>query len=95
MEKLNIKWMMKNHKLANSIWDVGWYQFKTLLSYKTKVVEINIFQPSSKTCSNCWNIKETLWLDERTYHCDVCWHIEDRDVNAAKNILAMAQASKF
>lgn len=95
MEKLNIKWMMKNHKLANSIWDVGWYQFKTLLSYKTKVLEIDTFQPSSKTCSNCWNIKETLWLNERTYHCDVCWHIEDRDVNAAKNILAMAQASKF
>ncbi len=95
MEKLNIKWMISNHKLANSIWDAGWYMFKTLLSYKTKVVEIDMFEPSSKTCSNCWNIKQNLTLQDRTYHCDVCGHIEDRDVNAAKNILAMAQASKF
>ena len=95
MEKLNIKGMIKNHKLANSIWDVWWYKFKTLLSYKTKVIEIDTFKPSSKTCFNCWNIKESLWLNERTYHCDVCWYIEDRDINAAKNILAMAQASKI
>lgn len=95
MEKLNIKWMMSNHKLANSIWDAGWYMFKTLLSYKTKVVEINQYEPSSKKCSNCWNIKQNLTLQDRTYHCDVCGYVEDRDVNAAKNILAMAQASKF
>lgn len=95
MEKLNIKWMMKNHKLAGSISDAGWYQFKQLLMYKTKVVEIDTFQPSSKKCSNCWNIKETLWLNERTYHCDVCWYVEDRDVNAAKNILAMANIWNF
>ena len=95
MEKLNIKWMMSNHKLANSIWDAGWYMFKTLLSYKTKVVEIDTFQPSSKKCSNCWNIKQNLTLQDRTYHCDVCGHVEDRDVNAAKNILAMALVLKF
>lgn len=63
--------------------------------YKTKVVEIDTFEPSSKTCSNCWNIKQNLTLQDRTYHCDVCGYVEDRDVNAAKNILAMAQASKF
>lgn len=95
MEKLNIRWMLHNHKLAGSISDSGWYQFKQLLMYKTKVVEIDTFEPSSKTCSNCWNIKENLTLQDRTYHCDVCGHVEDRDVNAAKNILAMAQASKF
>lgn len=95
MEKLNIKWMMDNHKLANSIWDAGWYQFKTLLSYKTKVVEIDTFQPSSKTCSNCWNVKRTLSLDERVYRCDMCGHVEDRDVNAAKNILAIADVWNF
>ena len=95
MEKLNVRWMMKNHKLAGLIRDAGWSQFKQLLMYKTKVVEIDIFQPSSKTCSNCWNIKETLWLNERTYYCDVCWYVEDRDVNAAKNILAMANIWNF
>lgn len=95
MEKLNIKWMLNNHNLAGSILDAGWYMFKKLLSYKTKVVEINQYEPSSKTCSNCWNIKQNLTLQDRTYHCDVCGYVEDRDVNAAKNILAMAQASKF
>lgn len=87
--------MMSNHKLANSIWDAGWYMFKTLLSYKTKVVEIDRFEPSSKKCSNCWNIKQNLTLQDRTYHCDVCGHVEDRDVNAAKNILAMANIWNF
>lgn len=95
MEKLNIKWMMKNHKLAYSIWDAGWYQFKQLLMYKTKVVEIDRFEPSSKTCSNCWNIKQNLTLQDRTYYCDVCGYVEDRDVNAAKNILAMANIWNF
>jgi putative transposase len=90
MEKLNIKWMMKNHKLAGSISDAGWYMFKKLLSYKTKVVEIDQYEPSSKTCSNCWNVKQNLTLQDRTYHCDVCGYVEDRDVNAAKNILTMA-----
>lgn len=95
MEKLNIKWMMKNHKLAGSISDVGWYQFKTLLSYKTKVVEIDTFEPSSKRCFNCWNIKQNLTLQDRTYYCDVCWYVEDRDINAAKNILAIANIWNF
>ena len=95
MEKLNIKWMMSNHKLAYSIWDAGWYMFKTLMSYKTKVVEIDTFEPSSKKCSNCWNIKQNLTLQDRTYHCDVCWYVEDRDVNAAKNILSIANIWNF
>lgn len=95
MEKLNIKWLMKNSNMSYSIGDAGRYQFKTLLSYKTRVVEIGMFQPSSKICSNCWSIKNNLTLQDRTYHCDVCGYVEDRDVNAAKNIIAMAQASKF
>ena len=90
MEKLNIEWMMKNHSLSNSIWDVGWRKFKNLLNYKTKVVEIDTFEPSSKRCSNCWNIKKELSLKTRTYLCDVFGYIEDRDINAAKNILAIA-----
>lgn len=90
LEKLNIKWMMKNHCLAQSISDVWRGMFKTMLEYKMEVKEIWTFQPSSKKCIKCWNIKKDLKLSDRTYHCENCWHIEDRDVMASKNILAMA-----
>lgn len=90
VEKLNVKWMLKNHCLAQAISDVWWYQFKTFLQYKTNVVEIWTFEPSSKKCSKCWNIKTNLTLKDRTYHCDVCWLEIDRDLNWAINILAMA-----
>lgn len=90
LEKLNIKWMMKNHCLAQSISDVWWGMFKTMLQYKVTVKEIWTFEPSSKTCFNCWTIKKDLTLKDRIYHCDVCWYSEDRDLMASKNILAMA-----
>lgn len=90
LEKLNIKWMMKNHCLAQSISDVWRGMFKTMLQYKTIVKEIWTFEPSSKTCFNCWTIKKDLTLKDRTYHCDVCWYSDDRDLMASKNILAMA-----
>lgn len=90
LEKLNVKWMMKNHCLAQSISDVWWGIFKTMLQYKATVKEIWTFQPSSKTCFNCWAIKKDLTLKDRTYHCDVCGYSEDRDLMASKNILAMA-----
>ena len=90
MEKLNIKGMLRNHNLAQAISDVGWYKFKTFLSYKTKVVEIDTFKPSSKTCSRCWWVKENLTLRDRIYHCDSCHLDIDRDLNAAINIKTMA-----
>lgn len=90
MEKLNIKGMLKNHNLAQAISDVGWYKFKTFLSYKTKVVEIDTFKPSSKTCSRCWWVKEDLILSDRIYHCNSCHLDIDRDLNAATNIKTMA-----
>lgn len=90
IEDLNVKGMMKNHKLAQAIGDVGWWMFYTLLSYKAnKVVKVDRFAPSTKTCSNCWAVK-SIKLSDRVYHCDTCWYKEDRDVNASKNILAMA-----
>lgn len=90
MEKLNVKGMQKNHRLAQAISDVGWYKFKTFLQYKTNVIEIGTFQPSSKKCLKCWNIKSDLTLKDRMYNCDNCGYSEDRDLMASKNILAMA-----
>ena len=92
LEDLNVKGMMKNHKLAKSIGDVGWGMFVDFLQYKAewywrKLVIIDRFFPSSKTCNCCGNIKETLSLDERVWKCSSCWETLDRDINVAKNIL--------
>ena len=92
LEDLNVKGMMKNHKLAKAIWEVGWWMFVDFLQYKAewhgrKVVIIDRYFPSSKTCNCCGNIKETLSLNERVWKCSNCWETLDRDINAAKNIL--------
>ncbi|MHB9297535.1 RNA-guided endonuclease TnpB family protein [Fusobacterium polymorphum] len=92
IEDLNIKGMLKNHKLAKSISDVSWSEFVRQLEYKAnwygrKIVKVPTFYPSSKTCSSCGNIKETLKLSERIYHCECCGLEIDRDYNASINIL--------
>ena len=55
--------------------------------YERKIVKVPTFYPSSKTCSSCGNIKETLTLSERIYHCECCGLEIDRDYNASINIL--------
>ena len=92
IEDLNIKGLLKNHKLAKSISDVSWSEFVRQLEYKAnwygrKIVRVPTFYPSSKTCSNCGNVKETLKLSERIYHCECCGLEIDRDYNASINIL--------
>lgn len=92
LEDLNVKGMVKNHCLAESISECSWYEFVRQLGYKAKwygrtVVKIDRFFPSSKTCSNCGFIKETLNLSERKWICPKCGSELDRDINAAKNIL--------
>ena len=92
LEDLNVKGMMKNHKLAKAIWEVWWGMFVWYLTYKAewhwrKLVIIDRYFPSSKTCNCCGNVKEELKLSERKYHCSSCWETLDRDINAAKNIL--------
>ena len=92
IEDLNIKGMLKNHKLAKSILDVSWSEFVRQLEYKAnwygrKIIKVPAFYPSSKTCSCCGNIKETLKLSERIYHCEYCGLEIDRDYNASINIL--------
>ena len=91
LEDLNVSGMVKNHHLSKSITDQGWSQFKTMLMYKmewrkAEVVQIGRFEPSSKMCSGCGNIKHDLKLSDRIYHCDVCGFKMDRDLNAAINI---------
>jgi len=94
LEDLNVKGMVKNHCLAKAISDSSWYSFVTKLEYKAQwygktVIKIDRFFPSSKTCSDCGHIKESLDLSERVWTC-VCGSKHDRDVNASKNILKRA-----
>jgi len=91
VETLNIRGMLQNHKLAKNISDASWYQFKTLLKYKAerlgkKVIEIGMFEPSSKTCSVCGYKNKDLELSDREWVCPKCGTKHDRDINAAINI---------
>jgi putative transposase len=91
VEDLNVKGMIKNHKLSKHIADVSWGNFITLLKYKCdwygkELVKVNRFYPSSKTCSDCGWINQNLKLSEREWTCK-CGEIHDRDLNASKNIL--------
>ena len=96
VEDLNInQGLMKNHKLAKSISDVNFYAFKRQLLYKAeyynkKVIEVDRFYPSSKTCSNCGSIKDNLSLKDRVYKCGNCGILIDRDYNASLNLLNYA-----
>jgi len=99
IEDLNVKGMVKNHKLSKAISEVAWSSFVTKLKYKAQwygkeLVVIDRFYPSSKTCSCCDNVKESLSLEERTWTCSKCNTIHDRDVNASKNILRRALSIK-
>ena len=92
LETLNVKNMVKNKKLSKAISSVSWSSFITKLEYKIAenqgcIVKIDPFYPSSKTCSNCGNVKDKLLLSERTYHCSECGFTIDRDLNASINIL--------
>ncbi|MGC8716066.1 MAG: RNA-guided endonuclease InsQ/TnpB family protein [Thermoplasmata archaeon] len=91
MEDLNVQGMMQNHHIAKSIGDVSFYAFKEKVEWKAikygkNIIEIGRFEPSSKICSKCGNIKHDLKLSDRIYHCNVCGLIMDRDLNASKNI---------
>ncbi len=91
MEDLNVKGMMKNHKLARSISNQCFGEIKKQLEYKAEhVVQVDRFFPSSKTCSECKFVYSELTLSEREWICPKCGTKHDRDVNAAKNILSEA-----
>jgi len=91
METLNIKGMMKNRHLSKAIGEQCLYEFKRQMKYKCefkgiKFIEADRFYPSSKTCSECGHIKTKLSLSERTYICEECGCIIDRDYNASINL---------
>lgn len=92
MEDLNVQGMMKNHKLAKAIQEVGFYKFKQTLIDKAcvngkRVLLVDRFYPSSKTCHKCGYIKKDLTLADREWVCPICGEHLERDVNAAINIL--------
>jgi putative transposase len=92
LEDLQVKNMVRNRKLAKSIQDAGWGEFKRMLMYKANwygrtLVAIDKFFPSTKQCSHCGSINPMITLDMRTWQCPFCKTIHDRDRNAAANIL--------
>jgi putative transposase len=94
VEDLAVKNMVKNPKLARAISDAGWGELVRLLEYKAlwygrTVVKIDRWFPSSKRCGNCGHIVEKLPLNIREWNCPECGTHHDRDINAAKNILAV------
>lgn len=91
IEDLNIKGMVKNKHLSKAIYDASFGIFIRQIKYKCllygrRLIEISRFYPSSKTCSKCGFIKDTLLLSERIYRCDKCGYEIDRDRNASINI---------
>ena len=93
IEDLNVKGMVRNHRLAKHIQDCAWGTFVSYLQYKAdmnnkRIVRIDRFYPSSQTCGECGyvyaNVKD---LSVREWQCPNCGTNHDRDINAAKNIL--------
>ena len=92
MEDLNVKGMIKNHNLAESISEMNFGEFRRMLEYKAKwynrkIVFVDRFYPSSKTCHNCGYINKSLTLNDRQWICPQCGEVIERDYNAALNIL--------
>ncbi|HWS84461.1 MAG TPA: RNA-guided endonuclease TnpB family protein, partial [Ktedonobacteraceae bacterium] len=93
VESLAVKNMVKNHCLAKAISDVGWGEFVRQLDYKSQwygrtLIKIDRWYPSSKTCHDCKHVVQDLPLDVREWVCTECGVCHDRDINAARNILA-------
>jgi putative transposase len=97
IEDLAVENMVRNHSLAKAISDCGWGEFRRQLQYKAaragrQLIVIGRFYPSSKTCSGCGHLLAELSLSTRAWQCPSCGTRHDRDVNAAKNILAAGLA---
>ena len=91
IEDLSVSNMVKNHKLALSISDAGWGMFGTFLKYKSEwqgdnLLELGCFEPSSKMHNSCGHINKDLKLSDRTWLCEKCNKLVDRDKNASLNI---------
>jgi putative transposase len=98
IEDLHVSGMLKNHKLAQAVSDSNFAEIRRQLIYKAErygscLVVIDRFYPSSKTCSACGYVKRELGLHERTFVCEACGMVIDRDHNAALNLLSEALRS--
>jgi transposase, IS605 orfB family len=91
IEDLNVHGMMKNRYLSKAVAQQKFFEFKTKLISKCKENNIELrvvdrWYPSSKLCHNCGHVKKDLKLSDRTYRCDICGYVEDRDINASLNL---------
>jgi len=98
IEDLNVCGMLKNHRLARSIADMSFFEFRRQLEYKAErrgglVVVVDRWFPSSKTCAACGTDQEKMPLAVRQWMCPDCGTLHDRDVNAARNLLAHGLAA--
>jgi putative transposase len=97
VEQLNVAGMVRNRRLARAISDTGMGELRRQLTYKTtwsgcRLVVADRFYPSSKTCSACGWVKAKLTLAERTFCCEACGLVLDRDLNAARNLAKLVQS---
>ncbi|GGW30123.1 RNA-guided endonuclease InsQ/TnpB family protein [Streptomyces caelestis] len=97
IEDLTVRTMVRNRSLARAISDAAWAEFRSLLEYKAawygrEVIAVDRFFPSSRLCSQCGALQDKMPLHVRTWTCDSCGTTHDRDVNAAKNLLAAGLA---
>ncbi|MGV9908012.1 RNA-guided endonuclease InsQ/TnpB family protein [Streptomyces tendae] len=93
IEDLTVRNMVRNRSLARAISDASWREFRSMLEYKAAwygrdVVAVDRFFPSSRLCSMCGTLQDKMPLSVRTWTCD-CGATHDRDMNAAKNLLAV------
>ena len=95
LENLNVNGMRKNRRLARAVSDVGMYEFRRQMSYKTlwsgsQIELADQWYPSTKRCSQCGHVKKRMSLSERTYRCAICGLVMNRDLNAACNLAQLA-----
>lgn len=91
LEDLNVSGMLRNHKLARAISDIGFFELQRQLEYKVadrggEVLYADRFFPSSRMCRKCGHLHENLTLADRTFVCPACGYTEDRDLHAAMNL---------
>ncbi|MFF4879644.1 RNA-guided endonuclease InsQ/TnpB family protein [Micromonospora sp. NPDC000668] len=99
IEDLSVRTMLRNHSLARAISDAAWTQLRSMIEYKAAwygrtVIAVDRWHPSTKTCSACGRINTAMTLGVRAWTCPGCDAVHDRDVNAAKNILAAGLAER-
>jgi IS605 OrfB family transposase len=95
VEDLNVAGMLRNRRLARHVADAGFAEIRRQLAYKTgwnggRLVVADRWYPSSKTCSGCGTVRAKLALSERTFVCEACGLVINRDRNAALNLAALA-----